>query len=318
MLTLHCCITAASDGKLVFDEDPIKNNFFQFLNFMGSKYLKIADGLSSLFPKKVSVHLVHAVHGTKLGTHKFDNELIPETFTKPTILEVGEKQWQITKSVCDREESYLRSKILTLHVQEPESFTLGNRSMVPSMDGIIPNQVDHSFFDQFTLSVAADDWRQLEFLPISQLTIIQEDLKIIDFILARSKDPLQGFDGLHTRNSIPKNILTIPFGEFCDTIQVIEKGNVSFEANPFVQDGFALRSGNYTYYGILKDNIITDLCIEQFETVDEEFSLLISKFELVFIDWCNAKMLLHEIPDNVHFEKVATKDADYAGDGAIL
>ena len=46
-----------------------------------------------------------------------------------------------------------------------------------------------------------------------------------------------------------------------------------------------MQSDNYEYYGTLVNNRITHLSITGFDSVDDEFSQLVSTWELLLVDW---------------------------------
>jgi hypothetical protein len=49
----------------------------------------------------------------------------------------------------------------------------------------------------------------------------------------------------------------IPFDAFCAAIQVQSIGNLRLAGNGYIENGFALRSDNYEYYGMVENGIIT-------------------------------------------------------------
>ena len=98
-----------------------------------------------------------------------------------------------------------------------------------------------------------------------------------------------GFDKIHVREKIGEHHLNISLEEFCEVINPISKGSIHmtiYGATGFVQDGFAIKSANYTYYGTLENNFVKELCLESFESMDDEMSLVCSKYNLVFVSWC--------------------------------
>jgi hypothetical protein len=52
----------------------------------------------------------------------------------------------------------------------------------------------------------------------------------------------------------------------------------------------AVRSANNIYYGTLEDDIIKELCLQEFDSVGDEFSKLVSQFELVLVLWCRGQI----------------------------
>lgn len=103
---------------------------------------------------------------------------------------------------------------------------------------------------------------------------------------------LSVYDSLHIRK-IDRQNLSIPFADFCERVAVREKGALTITfagSSGFVQDGFALRSDNYMYYGTVTDGIIKELCLQRFDQADDEFCNLAANYELVLVVWCNGQI----------------------------
>jgi hypothetical protein len=128
---------------------------------------------------------------------------------------------------------------------------------------------------------------QMEFLPAAGLPLIQEEVAFIDPILLaqNGSNPLLGYDTQHVRHQTAHLGTDIPFDAFCASIQVNKKGNVRIAGNDFIENGFALRSDNYEYYGTLVNNRITHLGLTTFDRVDDEFSELVTTWDLVLVNW---------------------------------
>jgi hypothetical protein len=197
--------------------------------------------------------------------------------------------WRIVKAFVAKESSYLRGKKLVLHVQQPTEFSQGGKFMVPTRVSSLPAAVNDCLFDNFTIPVSADDWCQLEFLSNEHSPVIQKDINIIASILS-APDAILGYDKLHIREYREAYRLAIPFDGFCAALSGSEKGNLSLNGG-FIENGFALRTDNYTYYGILNGNIIQQLALQTFDCADDEFMDILSNYGLVLADWCNADIL---------------------------
>ena len=189
------------------------------------------------------------------------------------------------------------SKKLVLHVQESVDYKQEGKFLVPTLADPLPALTDQYLFGDFTLSLPDDEWRQLEFLPNAQVATIQEMTNAITAILTSTTNDqaLLGYDTQHLRSDIGQYGLDIPFTEFCVLINSLEKGNISISQRGFVENGFAIRSDTYTYYGRLEDGRIRELALQQFDSVDDEFVSVVSTYGLVLVDWCNANILLHEL-----------------------
>lgn len=73
--------------------------------------------------------------------------------------------------------------------------------------------------------------------------------------------------------------------------KVERKGAIAFSGHAgFVENGFAVRSKNYSYYGTLDGDVIKELALERFESVDDEFALVADRFELLLVGWCRGEI----------------------------
>lgn len=190
---------------------------------------------------------------------------------------------------------FLIPKKLTLHLRAIEHVNPQNiRFSLPTISNELPSMIDTSLFHDFTLNLREDDWRQIEFFPIQLLPEIQKEMEAVEAILFPEVEAttLLGYDTVHVRK-IDRQNLSIDFTDFCEQIAVREKGalTVAFAGySGFVQDGFALRSDNYTYYGTLKDRIINELCLHQFDQADDEFFSIAARYGLVLTLWCRGQI----------------------------
>lgn len=246
------------------------------------KILAVYEGITGLFPKKILVTLIHALNGNTISTHKMSVEHLPDIFNRPTILDLGEQSWRITKAIPFQLEG---TKKLTLHVIEPT--TPFDKFMVPTISVPLPVFTENAN-GGFAIVMAPEDWRQLELLPVAQLELIQEEMIVIEERLSAMEEDagLLGYDTIHERIRIEDVYLNIPFDEFFQFVNGQQKGSVHL-----VPDSFVICSENYHYYGIVKDGIILSLCLQQFESAEDEFAGVVEKYELLLADWCSAKII---------------------------
>lgn len=246
------------------------------------KILAMYEGMAGLFPKKVLVTLVHAENNQVLGDYKMAREQLPEIFNKPTTLDMGDRSWRIVKARPFLLEGV---KKLTLHVVEPTAslnkFMVPTRSYPPSVLIEDPKSV-------LIINISLEDWRQLELLPVSRLELIQEKITIIEGMLEAMQEDagLLGYDTIYEREEIEGAVLNIPFDEFFQFVNGVEKGEVEG-----VADSFVIRSENYQYYGIVKENVILNLCLREFDSAEDEFAGVVEKYELLLADWCSGKII---------------------------
>lgn len=257
-------------------------------------YAKLMSAALQLFPKKIKVTLIDSATRNEVGQYKMAMCLLPPHFNKPLAIEIEGRRWQILKAIPNNDD-YQYSKRLTLEVQETKVLqAFEGRFLTPTIPANIPLHVlDIVHNLGFILNMEKPQWRQIEFLPVSLLPVIQEELQEIEPIL-KGENLLLGYTARHIRSKVGSQRLSIPFLVFCDLVNAQEVGNVRLHltAGEIVQNSFAIRSANYTYYGVMHLGRITELSLAAFDSVDDEFIKIVNALGLVLIDWCNAKIVM--------------------------
>lgn len=259
------------------------------------KYLRMFEAASSLFPKRIKVTLIDATTGNNLGKYKIPAELLPTAFNRPITLEIDNVNWRVLQADPVLADDFLFSKKLTLQVQQAAMVGAGQlKYSLPTVCCDLPVTGSASLYHDFTLEMTESDWRQFEFVPLAQSTSIEEAAKIIEAILTEQSNPLLGYEQQYIRDNVLQSGLTFSLEEFCALIVNPVRGNIFLNNNGFVQNGFAIQSDSYTYYGILENGFIRILCLTQFDWADDEFMRILSLFDLSLVDWCNASRISAE------------------------
>ncbi|PWV53652.1 hypothetical protein C7475_102402 [Chitinophaga sp. S165] len=255
----------------------------------------MVDSVSTLFPKKVNITLIHAESREVIANHALNDFPLPEQFNKPTILDIGGSRWRVLKVEALRPGNYFRAAKIQLHVLPPDSIVRSDKYLVPTLvpPELTPTTKAAPLFNNFTLHITHDEWLQFEFLPLSALEQIQETTAVIESIINSTDDNnnLLGYSTSHTRDLTSIAKLEIPFDDFCTFTNIIARGNILLPNDTYIENGIALESGDHVYYGILNNGVITTLAIKEFDCLDEELSNVLSRYDLTFVDWCNASIL---------------------------
>lgn len=264
-----------------------------------SSYAKALEGVMRLFPKKVKVSFVDAETGEPIGMVKMTLDQLPEKFNKPMLIEAMGKWWRVLDAEPKKAIEFEFMKNLVLKVKD--SFLhdpVKGRWYVPSVAGGMPLVSGDTLFDQFILDLRVDEWRQIEFLPVSLLDQVKEDVAVINSILHPEKkyNRLLGYQQRHVREKIVSHNHNIPFYKLCELVNTIDKGVMRLP-DGFVKDGFALRSFNYEYYGEVEEGMIKSLCVKEFDCVDEEILNVLSAFGLLLVVWCEGKIISGEMKE---------------------
>ncbi|WP_145717940.1 hypothetical protein [Chitinophaga japonensis] len=254
--------------------------------------LKVADGITGLFPRKIAVNIVHAVSGETVATYKADLESLPESFNRPTVMEINGQAWRVTKADPVHMDHVRRRKGLMLHVQKAAQFQTF-KSLVPTRAALLPVAVVPSIAHDSTLTITPDEWRQLEFLPADLQPVVEEEILLIEAVMQRVPDDnaLLGYDTVHIRERIGTTPLRIPFDNFYQSVKGKEKGVVRLDDHAVIEHGFFIRSEHYVYYGVMEGEDIVQLCLRTFDSADDEFSSVVEGWDLVLVDWCGGRVV---------------------------
>jgi hypothetical protein len=258
-------------------------------------YAKLLSGAISLFPKMIKVKLIDAATGHLLHKHKIPAEKLPAAFNKPTILEINGISWRVLKADPVLADDFLFKKRLTLYVQHAIVKNVEQRLFdLPTICDEKLVMGNDSLYNHFTLTLTTGEWRQIEFLSLGQLITIAEEIKAVGSILNKQPNALLGYEQQYKRQTHAHLALNISWKNFYATVSNPLIGNICVGDSGFVHQGFALRSDNYMYYGILQEENIQALCITQFDGVDDELMRVLDTFKLVLTNWCNASTLSAE------------------------
>lgn len=249
----------------------------------------------NFFKRNIKVVFIDEATGNTIGVSEMKREQLPDAFDKPTTMQIAEKELQVVKADPVHAEDFSASKKLTLHLRSIDHIDPENiRFSIPTISNELPEMVNSTLFCDFTLQLHEDDWRQIEFLPLQLLPKIQEEMTAVEAILfpEAGTTPSLGYDSVHVRK-IDRQQLSISFTDFCEQMNIQEKGalTVAFAGNSgFVQDGFALRSNSYTYYGTVKEGVINELCLPHFDQADDEFYKVAARYGLALVEWCKGQI----------------------------
>jgi hypothetical protein len=256
-------------------------------------YARVLDAALTLFPKKIKVTCIDGVTGQTIGKYKIPLSQVPLAFNKPVTTTIDGHEWRIIKADPVNPDDIAIFKKLTLHVLNKDQLQQAPLGYsVPTRHASSPLTTSTPFYQQFTIDLSADDWLQLEFLPEQSLPLIQEEMALIDPILlaGSGSNSLLGFENILIRNQTAHLSVNIPFDAFCAAIPLNQKGNIGLAGGDFIENGFALRTDNYEYYGTVENNHITHLCLTVFDCIDDEFMQVATTWDLALVDWCQGSI----------------------------
>lgn len=240
---------------------------------------------------KIKVQLIESLSNEEFGLVKLSPAQLPHSFDKPATIQIEGEDWIIEKAEPMSSEDFIKNGRLTLWVKKVLKMDPVNiRYSIPTISDELPGISNGSLFYDFDLVIHEDDWRQMEFLPVGILKQVQEEMKFVEEILFPENDPdfdsLNGFEKVHVRK-IEREQLMIPLDEFISSANVRQKGNLAIHGYAgCVESGFAFRSDNHIYYGTIRNGYIVELCLNEFDSMDEEINDVLARFSLLLVCWC--------------------------------
>jgi len=167
----------------------------------------------------------------------------------------------------------------------------------PTISNEFPQTEPKTSETEFDINIHEDDYRQNEFLIKNSLPKIEEEFNSIKDIWtyhSKKSEEYTLFKNCHVRKTIGSPNLTIDFNELksllnCDSVgQVIINGNI-------LTNGFAIKTGNTTYFGTLSDNTVIELCISQWnDNITKEILGIDKAFNLLFVNWYHCDLIKND------------------------
>lgn len=141
---------------------------------------------------------------------------------------------------------------------------------------------------EFDIQIHEDDYRQNEFLNLSALSLIEQEIIAIKNVWenhSKISDDYTLFKNCHVRDKIGSPNLIINFSELKTILKSNSVGQVIINGEALI-NGFAIKTQNTTYFGTLKNDIVTELCIAEWnENTTNEILEINKTYNLIFANW---------------------------------
>lgn len=168
---------------------------------------------------------------------------------------------------------------------------------MPTISNEFPQLTERINETEFDIFIHEDDYRQNEFLNQESLPKIEEEFNNIKDIWnnhSKKSDEYNLFKHCHVRKIIGSPYLTINFKELKSLLNCQSVGQVVINGN-ILLNGFSIKTENTTYFGLLNDDNVFELCITQWnENTTNEILEINKKYNLVFVNWCNCDLIKND------------------------
>jgi hypothetical protein len=168
---------------------------------------------------------------------------------------------------------------------------------LPTVSDERPPMTNLPAYPDFTLSLSGNEWRQAEFINISKLCTVGEEVdEIKEVWINHSRelaDGIRSFHRLHIRRQIGAAELFIPLFELKSLLRSHTPGSIALDGRPgFVKNGFALNTPTGYFYGLEENGIVKSLAVHTATGLaDREIARLVKNFSLIYVHWCNCNIL---------------------------
>ncbi|MBS0646798.1 MAG: hypothetical protein JSR97_09465 [Verrucomicrobia bacterium] len=247
---------------------------------------------------KIRVQFIDNFNGQTIGVSEMTADQLPETFSMPTTMNIQDNAWNVEEAIPENSIDFIKTKNLVLKMRKVEKMNPNDIWFTtPTISNEFPQLTEKIKETEFDISIHEDDYRQNEFLNQSSLPKIEEEFNGIKDIWtnhSKKSDEYTLFKNCHVRKTIGSPNLTIDFNELksllnCDSVgQVIINGNI-------LTNGFAIKTGNTTYFGALSDNTVIELCISQWnDNITKEILGIDKAFNLLFVNWYHCDLIKND------------------------
>ncbi len=222
---------------------------------------------------------------------------LPETFEINTTLNWQGQEWAVTQADPIHSKDFIESGYLKLKLQKVQKIDPNNiLYTLPTISNEFPVVAGKPAFNNFNTNFYEDDWRQREFLNRASLPVVELEIEEIKKIWNDHSKKVEGnfnaFTKIHVRSSIGLPCLNIDLKKLQDILAITETGSAYIDSRGFVENGFSFETENTTYLGIVLKEMVTELCVLNFnENSLTEIKAINRLFNLMHVDWYNCHII---------------------------
>jgi hypothetical protein len=246
-----------------------------------------------LFGKNTGIRVtfINSLTSELIGTSIMKAEDLPETFAISTTLSLYDETWSVDEATPPNATDFIKSGSLLIRMSKIELMNTDDLLFtLPSISNELPQTSDSHPNSSFEEIISEDDWRQNEFLPVTEIDKIETEIVMIKNIWQNYSTKIDanfnGFSKCHPRETVDNIKLSIPLTSLKELLSAEKTGNLKFKSGSFINNGFSFKTKASAYYGICDNGIVNQLAISSFsEDTLNEIHKINSEFELLFINW---------------------------------
>ena len=244
---------------------------------------------------KIKVQFIDVFNGKTIGVAEMKADQLPETFSISTTMHLQNADWEVEEAIPENSVDFMRTKSLILKMRKIETVNVDDLWFsLPTISNENPQTSASVNETEFDISIHEDDYRQDEFLNKTSIPLIEQEFDEIKNVLenfSKKSDKYMLFKNCYARKIIGEPSLMICFSELLNLFKISDFGTVKIN-NETLVDSFAFKTKNTTFYGTKNDDIVTQLCISEWnENTINEILTINSRYNLVFVNWCNVSII---------------------------
>lgn len=235
----------------------------------------------------VRVTFVDAATDAVIGEVELPVEQLPETFARPTTLDLGGTDWQVEHAEPVSRPEFaalgkLRIVMREIRKVDPQEILFSIPTIENTMAPLCEGDIEGAF------QMHEDDWRQRELVSGAFKAEIESELIAVRAVHAESTNHL--FRRLHVRERIP-----LPLTDVGLTLQDVRTALDGAIEHPLaigqmlVSGGFAFEADGAVVYGHAQTGAIVALGVTN--GYPACIADLARAKELLLVDWCRASVL---------------------------
>lgn len=167
----------------------------------------------------------------------------------------------------------------------------------PTISNEFPQTIPLTQQTELDIHIHEDDYRQNEFLNLSSLPLVEQEINAIKDVWknhSKKSDDYTLFKNCHVRNKIGSPNLKIDFSELKTILKSNSFGQVIINGEVLV-NGFAIKTLNTTYFGTLNNDIVSELCIAEWnENTTNEILKINKAYNLIFANWFHSDIIKND------------------------
>jgi len=247
---------------------------------------------------KIKVQFIDNSNGQIIGVTEMKADQFPETFSVPTTMHIQDNDWDVEEAIPENSIDFVKTKNLVLKMRKIEKMNIDDIwYSLSTISNEFPQTVAMTQPTEFDIHIHEDDYRQREFLNFDALSLIEEEFIEIKNIWenhSKKSEEYTLFKNCHVRNVIGIPNLTINFYELKTLLKSDSVGQVIINGE-ILKNGFAIKTGNATYFGTLDNDSVTELCISQWnQNATSEVKEITKVFNLLFVNWNHCEIVKND------------------------